>query len=384
MEETTTAVATSEDISFVDGIVNGFDEIQAHSDEDVVKEEGAESEDQTDKREEVDANQNDEVSDDATQDEDVVKNESEEEEEEEVPEGFNDKQGEKWKSLKADVKHYKSQAQEYQDKISDMEVQLKEYEEKTNSVDSTELEELRSYKESAEKELAATRFEATEEYQKLINEPLGKMEQAIDRLAKGYDIDSSKIYRLLETDGLAKQDSLVEEITEEIENSGRLKSSLYSLTDNYQALKVKQEELKANAASAYNEMQQKSQEAQKAQSIEDRKAFQRSVGHVAEQMKEYESVIGSDNLNGVKSELMNADYTSSPNADHAYNMMAGRVLKQVFDKYTEAIKERDQYKNEVSQLAASKPDAPSQAVSSKPETTNDNLSFADAVAAALN
>ena len=54
------------------------------------------------------------------------------------------------------------------------------------------------------------------------------------------------------------------------------------------------------------------------------------------------------------------------------------------EEYTEAIKERYQYKNEVSQLAASKPDSPSQAVSSKPETTNDNLSFADAVAAALN
>ena len=377
MQETTTPADT--DSGFMDGFMENAEEFfSGETPKEPEKETEEEVEEEPEKQEEPDKEEPDkEEKGEETEEEDK----SEEEEEEEDPYGDTptSKEGKKWKALKDDIKTAKSELAEMQAKYDQLQQEKEEAVGKLNEVDQAELDQLREYKVGAEKELAASRVEATEEYKRLITNPLSEMAQVAQGLAEAYEIDVKDIESMVFEDNMRNRDRMIAKLIEDEEYPEGLRTQLYKMAENGREIVAHKNRLKDNAETVYAEIQANAEEASKAQSMENSKAFQRSVGHVIDKLGEHKGVFGEDAISELKSGLMGSSYESKPDADTAYNMAAGRLLPSAIEKYNQSQAEVAKLKKEISQLTASKPSAASEAPATKSEKVDDSLSFTGAL-----
>jgi len=183
----------------------------------------------------------------------------------------------RWGELKKEVKTYKTQ-------LAELKKQLQE-----KSQDSEEVEQLRSeldargkQLENYDKELYLTRVEATSEWKKTVEEPLGEIIDEVEIIANSNNIDGNELFDALYKS--AKGDrSALREIFEGLDTMTQ--QDIHLLSKNLMQVDKRKDALKNNSKSAY-ETSMKNQTEQQAQYQEQsQKEYRQAAADIGEKFE---------------------------------------------------------------------------------------------------
>jgi DNA repair exonuclease SbcCD ATPase subunit len=160
--------------------------------------------------------------------------------------GMDDKAGEKWKQLKAQVKQAKQEALEAKKAVEQS---------KPNPEVERELAELRSKAAEAEalrkrnEELLRVNdkvaVEESEEYIAKVKQPFAEMESVIEGLAASAKVPVDYLYDIVTEMDVAKQDAMLAELEDKV--SGRMASRIERIADDYKSVVHTKKQMLENA-----------------------------------------------------------------------------------------------------------------------------------------
>ena len=230
----------------------------------------------------------------------------------------------KWGELRSELGEERKKVQELEQKLDATQNQsiATELEEK--------LAEARSTIDTYEKELSVSRVEQTQEYKRVVSEPLQSVMDAAEALAKRNEVEVDRVFDILaETSNIERQTKAIEALTEGM--SQRDQHMLYRMVDDAAALFQKDAHLKANAAEAMVEIEGRQaaedQQAAKQVAIDTRAAVNKVYGKMENVMPTLLNEKGEEiEFSSLKDKTLAADFVKL-GADHkAYALSAGTVL----------------------------------------------------------
>ena len=141
--------------------------------------------------------------------------------------------GAKFKEIKAEAKAARARVAELEAKLAEVEIAPK-----PDQVEAEKLQSAIAEKEAKlveyEKELAISRFEATEEYKESVVAPMAAILGVVEDLAKEYEISEKSLLGILEETNRKAQEKLILELASNFSERDRI--TLYNLGDDYAAV----------------------------------------------------------------------------------------------------------------------------------------------------
>lgn len=288
--------------------------------------------------------------------------------------------GAKFKEIKAEAKAARARVAELEAKLAQVESAPK-----PDTVEVEKLQAAITEKEAKlseyEKELAISRFEATEEYKESVVAPMAAIIGVVEDLAKEYEISEKSLLNILEESDRKKQGQMIAEIASNFTERDRI--SLYNLGDDYAAVMDQRETLrsKASEALAAREKAKQSEAARLAE--ESKKAWSASTKTVWEQFKakvplpedaQERAKIESE----VVAQVAAVDFDKLSNDHKAFAAYSGAVLPQVVKMNKALSTEIAELKAALQKYQSATPGAGS-GTETKPQEIDSGLGFLDAL-----
>lgn len=288
----------------------------------------------------------------------------------------------RFKELKAELKTYRTRAEELEQQVSTKDSRLQELEALANNPEYQALQErIAEY----EQRMMVTQLEESYAYKTLVDEPLQTIVGEMDALATKYSIDTKALLdAVAESEESVQEERLSELLTE---MSDRDKFRIYSAIDQINPLLQQRQVLQQHASEALLEAQQLEQQMREQSLREAAQQRQDAALSVADKLKSKLTFLtgmeGVD-LNGLATEAAALDPASLDPVTGTYQAMAAKLLPKVAAQYVQLQRELETLTERLAEYDKATPKAGggSLAAAGTP-TTADGKSFLDAVTAAF-
>jgi hypothetical protein len=281
----------------------------------------------------------------------------------------------------------KPEPQDKAARVAELEAKLSQLE-SVKSSDSTDPEALKSAlseKDKAiseyERELAISRFEATQEYKESVVAPMAAILGVVEDLAKEYDISEKAILNVLEEPSHKRQGELISDLASNFSERDRF--SLYQLGDDYAAIIDQRDTLRAKASEALAAREKAAQLQEANKFNESRKAWGNSVKSVWETFKSKVPLPSSPEEQAkfeseVMSQVSNVNFDKLSDDHKAFAAYSGAVLPEVLKRNKSLSSEVSELKTALKKYQKATPGAGS-GTDSKRQDVDSSLSFLDSI-----
>lgn len=235
--------------------------------------------------------------------------------------------GARFKEIRTRAAAAEKQALEFRTKSEAAEARIKELE--TAGTQIAELEPLRAKISEYEKELSLTRVEATPEYKRTVIEPMARMIAISDEIAKAYDPEgkegiSEKILNMLEDQNPRSQAKKIAAFASEFEEYDRHK--LYTLGQDYQRIAERRGEIKANAAEALKQIQERERADGEQMSAQQKQEWTRASGSTWDNLKSHFPDLPEADATRIRGAATSTDFNTESTDGRVFATYAAYLL----------------------------------------------------------
>lgn len=285
--------------------------------------------------------------------------------EEEEPKNMTPEAGKRWKELKSSNKTLAMRNAELEAKAKEFETKLAELTTKTKDLEGTasqvaDLERLRAQVAEYEGELAISRVEATPEYKRTVVEPMARLTNIADRLAKTYDPEGNaslkeRILGIIETRDIGTQRKRIAELVGEWNEGDRL--DLYTLSNDYQVIIDRKNQITQNAKDALAQIQERERgEAEQTKAAQTQE-WTRAVTGVGEKLKSRFPNLPPEEHEKIRGQITANSFDAEPPEGKAFAAFAAVYLPHALKEIAKFETQAKELDAKVKALQASKPGA---------------------------
>jgi hypothetical protein len=288
--------------------------------------------------------------------------------------------GAKFKEIKAEAKAARARVAELEAKLSEVENAPK-----PDLVEAEKLQAAIAEKEAKlaeyEKEIAISRFEATDEYKESVVAPMAAIIGVVEDLAKEYEVSEKSLLNILEEPNRKTQEKMILELASNFSERDRI--TLYNLGDDYAAVIEQRDKLRSRASEALA-VREKAKQAEEARKVEEsRKAWQTSAKSVWDSFKTKVPLPESEADRGkfeseVVAQVAKLDFDRLSNDHKAFAAYAGAVIPEVVKANKALASEVSELKAALQKYQSATPGAGT-GTETKPQEIDTSLSFLDAL-----
>jgi len=288
----------------------------------------------------------------------------------------------RFKELKAELKTYRSRAEELEQVATQKESRLQELEALTNN---PEYQQLQDRIAEYEKNMLVTKLESSYAYRSLIEQPLANLVQEADGIAEKYSLDASTLLEVIANDDEAAQE---EQLSELLANaSDRDKFRIYKIIEETKPILEQRRVLQEHAEAALREAEELDSVRNQQSLIERVQQRQEAANAVADKLKNkltFLSGIEGVDLSAYAKEAAELDPSTLDHVTGTYQAIAAKLLPKMASQYISLQKEIDVLTDRLAEYdrAAPKAGGGSLATGGAPVAA-DGKSFLDAVSAAF-
>lgn len=288
----------------------------------------------------------------------------------------------RFKELKAELKTFRTRAEELEHIAAQKDTRLQELEALANNPEYQQLQErIAQY----EQQMLITNLESSYAYKSLVEQPLAELVQEADALAQKYSIDTnSLIEAIAESDEAAQE----EQLTELLANaSDRDKFRIYKIIEQTHPILEQRRVLQEHAEAALREAEALEQTRHQQTLVERVQRRQEAANAVADKLKSkltFLSGMEGVDLPTFAKEAAEIEPSTLDPVTGTYQAIAAKLLPKMAAQYMSLQKEIDVLTDRLAEYdrAAPKAGGGSLATGGAP-TTADGKSFLDAVTAAF-
>jgi len=287
----------------------------------------------------------------------------------------------RFKELKAELKTYKTRAEELEQSSTQQSSRLQELE---ALADNPEYQQLQERVAQYEQQMVVTQLEQSHAYRSLVEQPLMQLVSEADAIAEKYSVDSNLLIEAIANSDEAMQE---EQLSELLANaSDRDKFRIYKIIEETQPILQQRQVLQENAAAALREAEQLEQQQHQQYLIERVQQRQEAANAVASKLQNklaFLSGVEGVDLSALANEAAQLDPSSLDPVTGTYHAMAAKLLPKMAAQYMNLQKEIDSLTSRLADYDRSAPKAGGGSLNSSSMPAMDSKSFVDAVAAAF-
>ena len=288
----------------------------------------------------------------------------------------------RFKELKAELKTYKTRAEELEQDTVNKSSRLQELEALASN---PEYEQLQSRVAEYEQKMIVSNLEQSQAYKQLVDEPLRKLISDADAISEKYSIDQNMLINAIaETDEASQEEQLSELLANA---SDRDKFRVYKIIEETQPILRQRQVLQENAQAALREAQQLDEQRNQSQLVERTQQRQEAANAVADKLKNklaFLSGVEGVDLSALSTEAAQVDPTTLDHVTGTYQFMAAKLLPKMAAQYIGLQREIDELTSRLADYDKATPKAGGGSLSGNSSSASlDSKSFVDAVAAAF-
>ena len=300
----------------------------------------------------------------------------------EEPKDWTPQAARRFKELKAELKEFKSRAQELEQVAAQKDSRLQELEALANN---PEYQQLQEKIEQYEQHMMFTQLENSAVYQQQIEAPLRELMSETDSIAEKYSVDANSLI-----DAIAESDESTQEemLTELLANaSDRDKYRIYKIIEEVKPILERRQMIMQNVQEAAAEAQMLEEQRQQQYLIERAEQRRSAADSVAEKLRSklpFIAAIDGLDLKQLAAEAAEQEPTVLDPVTGTYQAMAAKLLPNIARQYVALQKEVDALTERLAEYDGATPKAGGGSLNTAgTPTTADGKSFLEAVTAAF-
>lgn len=300
----------------------------------------------------------------------------------EEPKDWTPEAARRFKELKAELKTYRSRAEELEQSVNQKESRLQELQ---ALADNPEYQQLQERIAEYEQQMLVSKLESSHAYKTLVEQPLANLVQEADGIAEKYSLDAGTLLEVIATDDEAAQE---EQLSELLANaSDRDKFRVYKIIEEVRPILEQRKVLQEHAEAALREAEELDNQRNQQSLIERVQQRQEAANAVADKLKNkltFLSGMEGVDLTVLAKEAAELDPSTLDPVTGTYQAMAAKLLPKMASQYLSLQKEIDSLTERLAEYDRATPKAGggSLATAGAPVTA-DGKSFLDAVTAAF-
>jgi hypothetical protein len=288
----------------------------------------------------------------------------------------------RFKELKAELKTYRTRAEELSQAVTQRETRLQELEALANNPEYKELQERIDY---YEKQMLVTQLENSNAYQTLVQQPLNALVEEVDTIAAKYSVDATSLLDAIANDDDAAQEEQLGELLATA--TDRDKFRIYKIIEQVTPILEQRNVLQQYAQDALREAEELDNQMHQQTLIERAQQRQEAANAVADKLKNkltFLSGMEGVDMNALAQEAANVDPFTLDPITGTYQAMAAKLLPKMASQYVQLQKEIESLTERLAEYDRATPKAGggSLATAGTPSAP-DGKSFLDAVTAAF-
>ncbi len=288
----------------------------------------------------------------------------------------------RFKELKAELKTYKTRAEELEQDTAQKASRLQELEALANN---PEYQELQDRVSQYEQQLLISNLEQSRAYKNLVEQPLMALVSEADTIAEKYSIDPNQLIDILANSDEAAQEEQLAELL--VNASDRDKFRVYKIIEEVTPILQQRQVLQENAAEALREAEHLQSQYEQQELISRSQQRQEAANAVADKLRSkvaFLSGVDGVDLNQLAKEAAQIDPATLDHVNSTYQAIAAKLLPKMVGQYMNLQKEIDVLTERLAGYDRSTPKAGGGSLNTgSAPTALDGKSFVDAVAAAF-
>lgn len=286
----------------------------------------------------------------------------------------------RFRELKAELKTYRSRAEELEQAVSQKESRLQELQ---ALADNPEYQQLQERIAEYEKQMLVSKLESSHAYKTLVEQPLANLVEEADGIAEKYSLDAGTLLEVIASDDEASQE---EQLSELLANaSDRDKFRVYKIIEEVRPILEQRKVLQEHAEAALREAEELDNQRQQQSLIERVQQRQEAANAVADKLKNkltFLSGMEGVDLSAIAKEAAEFEPSTLDPVTGTYQAMAAKLLPKMAAQYMNLQKEIDTLTERLAEYDRATPKAGggSLATAGAPVAA-DGKSFLDAVTA---
>lgn len=300
----------------------------------------------------------------------------------EEPKDWTPQAARRFKELKAELKEFKTRAQELEQVATQKDNRLQELEALANNPEYQQLQEqIQQY----EQHMMFNRLEQSSVYQQQVEQPLRSLMAETDTIAEKYSIDPNTLIDAIAESDEATQEEMLSEVLANA--SDRDKFRIYKIIEEVQPILARRQLIMQNVQDALAEaemLEQTRQQQQLAERAEQRREAAKAVADKLRSKLTFLSAIDGLDMNQLTEEAAAFEPAQADAVTGAYQTMAAKLLPKMASQYLALQKEVDALTERLAEYDNARPKAGGGALATGgAPTTADGKSFLEAVTAAF-
>ena len=288
----------------------------------------------------------------------------------------------RFKELKAELKTYKTRADELEQDTAHKASRLQELEAVANNPEYANLQDrVAQY----EQQMVISNLEQSQAYKNLVEQPLMTLVSEADAIAEKYSIDPNQLIEVLANSDEAAQEEQLSELL--INASDRDKFRVYKIIEEVTPILQQRQVLQEHAAEALREAEHLQSQHEQQELINRTQQRQEAANAVADKLRSkvaFLSGVDGVDLNQLAKEAAQIDPATLDHVNSTYQAMAAKLLPKMVGQYMSLQKEIDSLTERLADYDRSTPKAGGGSLNTgSAPTALDGKSFVDAVAAAF-
>ena len=300
----------------------------------------------------------------------------------EEPKDWTPQAAKRFKELKAELKTYRSRAEELEQAVSQKESRLQELQALAENPEYQQLQERIAEYES---QMLVTKLESSHAYKTLVEQPLANLVQEADGIAEKYSLDSNTLIEVIAESDEATQE---EQLSELLANaSDRDKFRIYKIIEEVRPILEQRQILMEHSQAALREAEELENQRYQQTLVQRVQQRQEAANSVADKLKSkltFLSGMDGVDLSAIAKEAAELEPSTLDPVTGTYQAMAAKLLPKMAAQYMNLQKEIETLTEKLAEYdrAAPKAGGGSLATAGTP-TAADGKSFLDAVTAAF-
>lgn len=288
----------------------------------------------------------------------------------------------RFKELKAELKTYKTRAEELEQMKTQNESRMQELEAVSNNPEYQQLQEkIQQY----EQQMLLSNLEESYAYKTMVEQPLGALVTEADAIAEKYGVDPNNLLDVITISDDAVQEEQLAEVLASA--SDRDKFRVYKIIEEIKPILEQRRVLQENVQEALQEAQALEQQREQASLIERHQQRQDAANAVANTIKSklsFLSAIDGLDMDQITKDAAGTDFTKLDAVSGTYQAMAAKLLPKVAAQYISLQKEIDSLTERLADYDRASPKAGGGSpIPYSASMSGSDKSFVDAVTAAF-
>ena len=300
---------------------------------------------------------------------------------EDLGDDWTPKAANRFKQLKDELKSNKSELDTLRQTVKE---QASKMEELNAIAENKDVDSLKETLQQYEIEKSFSDLENTTQYQEAVSEPLNRLMDKASVIAEKYEADYDALVDIIALDDPEEQDKKLADLLPDA--SDRDKSSIYRIIEDIDPIMDRRNQLYENADAALKEaryLDEQKRQAELAEKAEIRKSITRNVvKRVGEKLPFLSGVEGLD-MSSIEAKASDLDPSVVHPVDFAYNSVAAQILPTIVREYLSSRAEADVLMSKLAEYEDAEPTVSGAPKSDSPSKTTSDMSFEEAISAAL-